>query len=338
MSDTDESDSQSLDSGREEPTPWRSCLLSCLGSIQTAGDFSWAESYHVFVNPGLEIDGYGQIPLPLCARDAQAIKEACRPAPFGKGDRTVVDDSVRKTWELDHTHFRLGNLRWQAFLDDDIVARASQRLGLVGTQAKLHKLLLYEPGSFFKRHKDSQKELGMIGTLVVCLPSVHEGGEVHLSFRGVQRKYATGPASKFDMTALAWFGDISHEVKELTSGYRLVLTYNIVLPTTSSPRSASFFDAQTEKLRRTLTDWRETDRCDYKIYYPLEHQYSESSLSLANLKGRDAAVCQLLHRTAATARFSVFLASIRQPPGMDGARQDVHLPRAADSPGARRPP
>ncbi len=54
----------------------------------------------------------------------------------------------------------------------------------------------------------------MVGTLVVCLPSEHDGGEVHLSFKEKSRTYATGgPGSKFDMTALAWFGDVSHEVK-----------------------------------------------------------------------------------------------------------------------------
>ncbi|KAK7403543.1 hypothetical protein QQX98_010678 [Neonectria punicea] len=311
MSDTEQSSSSST-SDTEESSSWRSRLVDCLDDIQTAGDFSWTNTYDVFVNPGLEMDGHGQIPLPLCPRDAQVIKKACRPAPFGIGDQTVVDDSVRKTWELDSSQFRLANPRWQAFLDGDILAAASQKLGLdvASAMAKPHKLLLYEPGSFFKPHKDSQKEPGMIGTLVVCLPSEHQGGDVRLSFRRQKRGYATGPASKFDLTALAWFGDVSHEVEELTSGYRLVLTYNIVLTSGSSPPSASFFDAQTEELQRILASWRETDRSDFRVYYPLEHQYSQSSLSLGNLNGRDAAVCQLLHHVASAAGFSVFLANM----------------------------
>jgi len=72
----------------------------------------------------------------------------------------------------------LASLSGPRFLDHDVAAHACQWLGLVGAQAKLHKLLLYEPGSFFRRHKDSQKELGMIGNLVVCLLSEHEGSEV----------------------------------------------------------------------------------------------------------------------------------------------------------------
>ncbi|KPM41799.1 hypothetical protein AK830_g4682 [Neonectria ditissima] len=297
------------DSDTEPFSDWHSGLVDCLDGIRTAGDFSWTATYNVFVNPGLEMDGYGQVPLPLSPRDAQAIKKACRPAPFGMGDQTLVDDSVRKTWELDCSQFRPANPRWQAFLDGNVLAAASQRLGLgAAVTAKPHKLLLYEPGSFFKPHKDSQKEPGMVGTLVVCLPSEHEGGDVQLSFKGEKRSYATGPASRFDLTALAWFGDVLHEVKKLTSGYRLVLTYNIVLPSNTSPLSASFFDAQTEKLQRILTDWQKTDRKAYRMYYLLDHQYSESSLSLGKLVGRDVAVCQLLNHVASASSFSVFLA------------------------------
>ncbi|ATY63069.1 hypothetical protein A9K55_009334 [Cordyceps militaris] len=306
----DDFDSVSSEYSPDESLTWRSDLLRCLRSIQTTGDFSWTDSYHIFVNPALDIPGHGKVALPLCPRVAHEIKQACRLAPFGNGHQTVVDDSVRKTWQLHHTQFRLANPHWQAFLESGILAPAAQRLGLVGAQAKPHKLLLYEPGSFFKQHKDSQKEPGMVGTLVVCLPSEHDGGEVHLSFKEENRTYATGPGSEFDMTAMAWFGDVSHEVKELRSGYRLVLTYNIVVPTVEGPKSAAFFNTQVEKLQRILIDWRETDQFNCQVYYPLDHQYSESSLSLGNLKGRDDVVRQVLQLAASKIGFSIFLASM----------------------------
>ena len=40
----------------------------------------------------------------------------------------------------------------------------------------LYKLLIYEAGSFFAPHRDSEKVDGMFATLVVCLPSRHTGG------------------------------------------------------------------------------------------------------------------------------------------------------------------
>jgi hypothetical protein len=40
----------------------------------------------------------------------------------------------------------------------------------------LYKLLIYEEGDFFLPHKDSEKEKGMFGTLVIGLPSQYTGG------------------------------------------------------------------------------------------------------------------------------------------------------------------
>jgi hypothetical protein len=49
--------------------------------------------------------------------------------------------------------------------------------------AQLYKLLLYEKGAFFKPHKDSEKTPGMFGTLVICLSSAHEGGDIVLTHK-----------------------------------------------------------------------------------------------------------------------------------------------------------
>lgn len=37
-------------------------------------------------------------------------------------------------------------------------------------EARLYKLLLYQQGGHFSAHQDTEKERGMIGTLVVQLP------------------------------------------------------------------------------------------------------------------------------------------------------------------------
>lgn len=73
----------------------------------------------------------------------------------------MVDTSVRHTWELDHTQFKLANPRWSAYVDS-LLAEAVRCLGIQKMRAEPYKLLLYEEGSFFKRHKDSEKVPGMI--------------------------------------------------------------------------------------------------------------------------------------------------------------------------------
>ncbi|KAF4481300.1 hypothetical protein CGGC5_v010843 [Colletotrichum fructicola Nara gc5] len=134
---------------------------------------------------------------------------------------------------------------------------------------------------------------GMIGTLVVVLPSEHQGGDVHVSFGSDVRSFSTAPFSTFDITALAWFSDVSHEVKELVSGYRLALTYNIVQKT-EEPQSAAFLGQQAQEVKKMLRQWVNNFPEEDFLVYPLDHKYSESTVSVQNMKGRDKAVCKVL--------------------------------------------
>jgi hypothetical protein len=45
-------------------------------------------------------------------------------------------------------------------------------------EAKMYKLNVYPEGGFFKPHRDTPKGGRHIGSLVVCLPSNFEGGEL----------------------------------------------------------------------------------------------------------------------------------------------------------------
>lgn len=49
----------------------------------------------------VDVDGFGVLGLPLNAAEAKRLISVCEQAPFGMGERTVVDRSVRDTWEVD---------------------------------------------------------------------------------------------------------------------------------------------------------------------------------------------------------------------------------------------
>ena len=74
-----------------------------LGCIATSGALPSA------VNPGLTINGLGDVGSPLSARDALEVSKIAHQAPFGKGTETIVDTGVRKTWELNSSQFALRN-------------------------------------------------------------------------------------------------------------------------------------------------------------------------------------------------------------------------------------
>lgn len=159
----------------------------------------------------------------------------------------------------------------------------------VPARAERYKLLLYEEGAFFKAHKDSEKTPGMFGTLVICLPSEHSGGEVHLVCGGKRTVLETAKHSQYDLSTLAWYSDVQHEIKPILSGYRLVMTYNLVQDQTKPKQTAFMVDESRARLENLFRLWNSEHTAIEKLIYPLKHQYTEASLGLKSLKGHDAA-------------------------------------------------
>ena len=92
----------------------------------------------------MSIDGIGRIAFPLIEHQAKQIIDVCHKVPFGKGSETVVDEIVRKTWELNPNQFNLVSPTWTSTLQE-ILDTVSSELGSdpdVSVEAHLHKLLL----------------------------------------------------------------------------------------------------------------------------------------------------------------------------------------------------
>lgn len=67
------------------------------------GSHSFHQAYPNAPDPGLCLlaNDIGTVKLPLSTRDAELVRSGCRQAPFGQGERTIVDTTVRDTWEMD---------------------------------------------------------------------------------------------------------------------------------------------------------------------------------------------------------------------------------------------
>ena len=89
--------------------------------------------------------------LPLADSHAKSIIESSTQAPFGRGEETIVDTSVRCTWQLNPSQFVINNPEWEKKLEI-LLERVKADLGCEGMQVscELYKLLLYEQGGFFK--------------------------------------------------------------------------------------------------------------------------------------------------------------------------------------------
>ncbi|KAL9108095.1 MAG: hypothetical protein Q9227_007070 [Pyrenula ochraceoflavens] len=272
-------------------------------------------------NPGLQIVGLeGIVGLPLQEKEAVMIARLAHSSPFGKGEQTIVDTSVRNSVELNSDQFSFSNPRWSIFLEQVIVPRTLQGLGFDRNEStdnvvvEPYKLLLYDKGAFFHPHRDSEKTPGMFATLVVNLPSGHRGGEVVLKHKEQTLQFATGGEQNQweGLKFAAWYADVQHEVKPVMEGRRLVVTYNLIRrPKKSTVNLFPEPGQQLTELKSALYQWSHKG-LPKALAYQLSHQYTEASLSFDGLKGNDRAAVRLLRQACFEEGFQLCLAMLER--------------------------
>lgn len=272
-------------------------LETALTDLPRPGNF-YASGTREIPMPKVEIDGVGIISFPMSEDQIEKIIQQATRAPYGKGKETIVDTTVRKTWQLPPEQVHISGKSWPSSFEA-ILADVKRQLGCqdISVEAELYKLLIYDRGSFFLPHRDSEKTAGMFGTLVFVLPSTHTGGELIISHAG---KEVTLDLSKTECSELAFgafYADCEHEVRPITDGYRVSLIYNLIQkrkdnasPDLSAPDYTKAISEVSSILNRTFS----VDHCPTKIAWMLEHQYSQAELSFSTLKNADAAIGQVL--------------------------------------------
>ena len=230
------------------------------------------------VLPGLEVVGVGDVGIPVPAEAAKKLIQQAAQAPYGRGEETIVDPNVRRVWQLEPNQFALRNAEWKSCLQS-IVDAVRLEFGITQkVDAQIYKLLVYEQGSFFAPHRDSEKAERMFATLVVCLPSKHEGGTLVVSHDGQTRRVDFGgAASQFQLQYAAFYADCQHEITPVASGYRVCLVYNLSIAKSkrqpSAPVSSDAIDLAADALSKIFADPSRD-----KIAIPLTHQYTEAGL------------------------------------------------------------
>lgn len=242
----------------------------------------------------LDVEGFGRAKFPVTPAKARKLITLGKPARFGRGEDTLTDPEVRDTWEVP---VGLVRATWDPGVLSDVLDTVKEDLGLPNAaelDVDLHSLLVYEPGQFFLRHQDTEKTDEMIGTLVVTLPSAYAGGELMIG-KGEDWKAYRG--SRDSLSLVAFYADCQHEVLKLRSGYRITLTYNLMLRGDTSPRPEG--DAETvAELAGLLREHFGTPathswgylRADppSRLVYLLDHEYTPRALKWARMKGADA--------------------------------------------------
>ncbi|KAH8807855.1 oxidoreductase [Xylogone sp. PMI_703] len=156
-----------------------------------------------------------KLTLPLAPEaDMLRLFQHSQPATFGRGGQDVYDESYRKALKMDPTNFcttfdpySLGSIDAGAqVLLPSVIDSTTCR----AVRAELYKLNA-SPSGKFKPHVDTPRSSSQFGSLVICLPVKHEGGQL-------LTPQFSGPL---------FYSDCKHEVLEVTGGHRLTLTYNL---------------------------------------------------------------------------------------------------------------
>jgi len=154
----------------------------------------------------------------------------------------------------------------------------------------------------------------MSGTLVITLPSAFRGGEMTveqhsevMAFRG----------SRSDVQVVAFYADCRHQVRPVTGGARVVLTYNLLtegvaaaMPPQVEPHTLDALAGALQRHFETPLGGRfggEATAPD-RLVYLLDHEYTARGLRWDLLKGADAARASALRTAAERLGCEVFLA------------------------------
>ena len=284
-------------------------LLDSLRSIERPGDFCVGGIREVFM-PAIDVDGVGRIAFPILPAQAEQLVAIAEAAPYGRGEETVVDRDVRRTWQVDSAKVRIGGRHWEKTLSD-LVAEVALGLGVSGpVAADFYKLLVYDAGSFFVDHRDTEKVPGMFATMVLVLPSTHGGGELVVKHAGREAALDLHPEEPSEIGFAAFYADCVHEVRPVTTGFRVTLVYNLRFADRSRPLKAPDYRAEQARVAEVLRNWASAEDEPDKLILPLEHAYTPAELSFGALKGADAGVASVLIEAAAEADCDLHLALV----------------------------
>jgi hypothetical protein len=139
---------------------------------------TYATGGHITPNPdglilkSLNVEGVGELRLPISPDDVARLLGVCKQAPYGHGLETILNVDVRRAWQVDASKVTFPPCPdFVSVTVSKLAKKAVHALGLDGASLQLephlYKLLLYEPGGHFKVHRDTEKEPGMFATMIL---------------------------------------------------------------------------------------------------------------------------------------------------------------------------
>jgi hypothetical protein len=204
---------------------WSTLLLNFLDDVEPLGSFCTAgiiESMP-FPYPIVTVEGVGRLSFPIMEVAVKPIKAV------------ATLSSYNKVTEADPAKVKLGGgAAWDECLQAIVVQAcrelgfSSERIADLGIYAYFYKLLLYDSGGYATTQRDTPKQDGQFGTLVIQLPSKFASGPLTIRQNGQARVVDIAAQAEDKFQYIASYTDCEHSLATVTSGNRLCLVFNLV--------------------------------------------------------------------------------------------------------------
>ena len=281
----------------------RNGLVALLSAEMRAAPWTHGESDE---GPLIEVKGQ-TLGCPPDAEDLERLVGLARPAPYGRGEETLVDAQVRDALQIDAREVRLEGPSW-AGLEATMLKTVRADMGLADAKLKLKplKLLVYRKGGHFSMHADTEKTPGMVASLALIVPGEYTGGALTIEHAGERLYFGAGGADAWRWAA--WYADCRHALEPVEDGVRLAFTFGIAIdPETvlthvesRNRRVGWVIGGRAHAERHTAWAAREgrtrpgSEQYGQKLVWVLAHRYTEPGLRGSLLKGRDRELARLL--------------------------------------------
>lgn len=266
-----------------------------------------------------------------------ALLTVATPAPFGKSGETVFDPDIRKAFEIPRDRLPPDLLKALEISPSSELTNAEIAMKPAGStwRYQLYKLHMYGPGGKFEDHVDTLHAADHVATVVLALPSTHVGGLLRVRHNGeaVEFDFSKKPRlNKYRRKFLRYgvfFTDCTHSVQEVTSGWRVVIQYDVYETRASDDvdREIDGTDSEDDKLEvervyryfpqdesratkplpsrlmknrdqseliRAISEYMAAIPSSKGVAFFLRHRYSLPSLNLNVLKGADRVIYDAL--------------------------------------------
>ena len=281
----------------------RTRLVELLGDEQSAMPWTQGESES---GPAISVQGR-TIECPPTADDLEWLTNIARPAPYGRGERTLLDPAVRDALQIGADQVTLQGEPWERLRASFLEAVAAD-MGLADADLVLEplKLLVYGPGGHFAEHADTEKTPGMVASLALILPGPYEGGALAIEHGGERLTAGRGGSPLWRWAA--WYADCRHRLEAVESGVRIALTFAIAVDPEKplTERKARSRDLGRAFWERSYAEWHTAwaaragreragnEQYGQKLVWALSHRYTEPGLRASLLKGRDRELARVL--------------------------------------------